>query len=144
MFCSPEEGSEYKVGQIVNLSWNPYNPSLAIETEVEVYLLRQQQNTSGIEDTIILNPKISTAYLLEPIEENSIDFTVESGWFPDYNNSIPNENSKHTFVFRVIPKGHYENLNLDIYKSKEFIAIGMFVVLENFICLFLLKKCFLF
>ncbi|CAB4477541.1 uncharacterized protein OCT59_013106 [Rhizophagus irregularis] len=123
LFCSPEEGSEYKVGQIVNLSWNPYNPSLAIETEVEVYLLRQQQNTSGIEDTIILNPKISTAYLLEPIEENSIDFTVESGWFPDYNNSIPNENSKHTFVFRVIPKGHYENLNLDIYKSKEFIAI---------------------
>lgn len=133
LFCSPVKGSEYKVGQPVNLSWNPYNPSLAIETEVEVYLRRKQQNTTGIEETVILNPKNSTAYLLVSIEDNSIDFIVESGWFPDYNNSIPSENSRHTFVFKVIPKGHYEYLDNPIYNSDDFIAIGMFVVLENFI-----------
>jgi len=129
LFCSPVEGSEYKVGQIVNLSWNPYNPNLAIETEVQVYLLRKQQNNTGIEEAVLLSPKNSTDYILVPIEENSIDFTVETGWFPNYNNSIPSEDVRYTFIFRVIPRGHYEKLN--DFNSVDFIVIEPKPILKS-------------
>jgi hypothetical protein len=129
LFCSPVEGSEYRIGQIVNLSWNPSNPILAIETEVEVYLIRKQQ---GIENVVPLN---STVYLSVPREMNSQDFNVLPEWLPNLNSSIPNENGRHTFLFRVIPKGHDDNP--DAYNSFNFIVIGMFLFVEDLIYKFI-------
>ena len=130
MYCSPKEGEEYKIGQVVNLSWNPSNAHFfGTDDEVEVYLIRKRQNATGIEDVVMLDPGHSTDYLINPVKDNSMNITVEYGWLPR------GENGNHTFLFRVIPKGSNNRLNRD-FSSPIFIVLGKLLICENLIIKF--------
>uniref|UniRef100_A0A1D1XDT8 Uncharacterized protein n=1 Tax=Anthurium amnicola TaxID=1678845 RepID=A0A1D1XDT8_9ARAE len=121
LFCKPLEGEKHEIGQIVNLSWNPSNAKLfGADAEVQVYLFRKQQNATGVEEAVILNPKNLTEYLVFPRENNSMNFTAEIGWLPS---STPSENNMFSFSFKVIPKGIDNNFD-DSYSSPYFIVLG--------------------
>src|ERR1044071_9355511 len=99
MFCNPKGDEEYEIGQDVLLSWNPDNANLfAGNNQVKVYLFRVRQNITGYEEMVSLDPANSTEYILVPRNSNSMNVTVELGWLPEFNYSIPVK--KHTFLFR--------------------------------------------
>ena len=124
LYCSPSEGEVHNIGDVVNLSWNPSNAFLAgPDGEVEVYLFRRRQNLTGYEESVMLDPGHSSEFILVPLQENSMNITIEKGWLPNYNYSTPSENDKNTFVFRVVPKDSGSQDNR-AFSSPYFIVIG--------------------
>ena len=120
----------------MNLSWNPSNARLfGSDNDVEVYLFRKRQNATAVEELVVLDPKTQTEYLISSVKDNTMNFTVESRWLPEYNYSTPSENEKHTFIFRVIPKSSDNKFNKD-FSSPDFFVIGKLLVCKNLIIKF--------
>ena len=102
---------------------------------MHVYLSRKRQNATAVEQLVVLDPGTSTEYLISSVKDNSMSFTVEFRWLPEYNYSTPSENEKHTFIFRVIPKGSDNKLNKD-FSSPDFFVIGKLLICKNLIIKF--------